>query len=117
MPMARTDQRVGNFMKDGVADMIIPGMPHIMPRQGNLAPPIIALAGAPARIVKPHCPAVKPMFAHQDGGGIKRGLERAGRFGHLARLTVTRLTVSAPHAPPAISPPTPPPESRQARPR
>ena len=77
MPMARADQRVGNFMEDGIADVIIAGMPHIMPRQGNLTPPIITLTGAPARIVKPHCPVVKPMFAHQDGGGIERSLEGA----------------------------------------
>ena len=74
MTMARTDQRMGNLMKDGIADMIILGMPHIMPRQRDLTPAVIALAGTPPRIVEPHCPAVKTMFAHQNGGGLERRL-------------------------------------------
>ena len=65
MTVARTNQRVGNLMKDGIADVIIPGMPHIMPRQRNLTPAVIALAGAAPRIVEPHCPAVKTMLVHQ----------------------------------------------------
>jgi hypothetical protein len=33
MTMARTDQRMGNLMKDGIADVIILCMPYVMPGQ------------------------------------------------------------------------------------
>jgi hypothetical protein len=33
MSMARTDQRMGNLMKDGIADVIILCMPYVMPGQ------------------------------------------------------------------------------------
>lgn len=94
--MVRTDQRMRNFMKNGIADMGIIGMPYIMPRQRYLSPPVIALASPSPRIIEPYRPVMKTMFTHHHGRGFQSGLQRARRL-----ATPACFGITAPHAPQA----------------
>lgn len=74
--MARPDKGMGDFMKDGVADMVRFCVADIMARQGNGSRGVVALTGAPARVIQLYCPAVEAMVTHELGGCFQRRLER-----------------------------------------
>lgn len=76
MPMARSNKRMSNFMKNRVTDMVVLGMTNIVPRQRNSAVCIIALAGTPTRMVELDRPSVKAVMAHKLGGRFQRRLKR-----------------------------------------
>ena len=94
MAMTGTDQGMCDFMKDGVTDMRLLGVAHIVARQGNLTLPVIALSGTAPGMIQPDVPPVQAMHLHQRGGHIQCRLQRAHRRGNRA--------VSWPHASPAI---------------
>ena len=85
MAVPRTDKRMRNLVKDGVADMVGFGMTDVMARQGNGAVRIIALAGAPSRVVKLDLPAVQTVMTHEVGSRFKRCLKRPVSWLHAAR--------------------------------
>ena len=84
MTMAWPDKRMGNFMKNGVPDMAWLCMTNIVARQGNGAVGVVALAGAPPRMVKLYRPATKPMMLHEFSSGLERCLKRTFSWLHEA---------------------------------
>ena len=94
MPMKRSYKRMRDFMQDCVTDMRLFGMPHKMARQRNSAIGIVALAGTPTCMIKPHMPSFQPVLGHQHSRHVQRMLQRPGRsrrYFVFAGFEVTRL--------------------------
>ena len=79
MTMPGTDKGMRDFMQNGVANMRLVRVAHIMARQGNFPLSIVALTGPPSRMIQSHAPLGKTMRLHERGGKLQRRLQRPCR--------------------------------------